>query len=50
MNAFSSGYTSRFYDAVNLIHDVIRIAHAFPYTAKFMFAGVKNDKTQQIGR
>ena len=35
-----------FYDAVNMIHDVITTANPFPYTAKFMFA--KNDKTQQI--
>ena len=39
-----------FYDAVNIIHDVITTPNPFPYTAKFMFVGVKNDKTQQIRR
>ena len=47
MNAFSAG-TFPFYDAVNMIHDVIRAANPFPYTAKFMFFGVRNNKTQQI--
>ena len=37
-----------FYDAVNMIHDVIRTAYAFQYTTSFMFVGVRNDKTQQI--
>ena len=36
-----------FYDAVNMIHDVISTAYQFPYTAKFMFAGVRNNTTQQ---
>ena len=39
-----------FYDAVNMIYYVIRTANAFPYTAKFMFVGVRNNKTQQIRR
>ena len=39
-----------FYDAVNMIHDVITIADPFPYAAKFMFFGVRNDKTQRIRR
>ena len=39
-----------FYDAVNMIHDVITTANPFPYTAKFMFVGVRNDKTQQMKR
>ena len=26
-----------FYDAVDMIHDVIRTANPFPYSAKFMF-------------
>ena len=30
-----------FYDAVNIIHDVIRTANPFPYTVKFMFVGVR---------
>ena len=36
-----------FYDAVNMIHDVIRTANLYPYTAKFMFVGVGNNRTQQ---
>ena len=39
-----------FYDAVNVIHDVITTASLFPYTAKFMFVGIRNNKTQQIIR
>ena len=39
-----------FYDAVNMIHDVIRAANPFPYTAKFMFVAFTNDKTQRIRR
>ena len=37
-----------FYDVVNVIHDVITTAGPFPYTAKFVFVGVRNNKTQQI--
>ena len=33
-----------FYDAVKVIHDVITKANPFPYTAKFMFVGVRNNK------
>ena len=29
-----------FYDAVNIIHDVITTRNPFPYTAKFMFVSV----------
>ena len=39
-----------FYDAVNVIHDVIKTANPFPYFAKFKFVGVRNNKTQQIRR
>ena len=39
-----------FYDAANMLHDVIRTGYRFPYTAKFMFDCVRNDKTQQIRR
>ena len=39
-----------FYDAVNIIHDVITTRNPFPYTAKFMFDGVRNNETQQIRR
>ena len=35
-----------FYDAVNMIHDVITIANPFPFTAKLMFVAVRNSKTQ----
>ena len=49
MNAFSVGNVT-FYDAVNMIHDVIRTAILFPCTAKLMFVGVRNNKIQQIKR
>ena len=39
-----------FYDAVNMIYDVIKTAGLFPYTAKFMFDCVINNKTQQMKR
>ena len=38
------------YDAVSIIHDVITIRNPFPYTAKVMFVGVRNNETQQIRR
>ena len=38
----------KFYDTVNMIHDVITTAKPFPYTGKFMFDGVSNNKTQQM--
>ena len=49
MNAFSAGKRHVF-NAANVMHDVIRTANSFPYTysAKSMFAGVKNNRTQQI--
>ena len=34
--------------AVSMIHDVIITANPFPYTAKFMFVGVRNNKTQPV--
>ena len=37
-----------FYDAVNMIHDVITTANLFPDTAKFMFDGVRNNKCEQL--
>ena len=39
-----------FYDAVNMIQDVITTVNPFPNTAKFMFVGVRNNKTQQVRR
>ena len=39
-----------FYDAVNIIHDIIEKVNQFPYTAKLMFVGVRNNKTQQTKR
>ena len=30
-----------FYDVVNVTHDVITTRNPFPYTAKFMFVGVR---------
>ena len=37
-----------FYDAVNMIHDVIRTVNPELYIAKFVCVGVRNHKTQQI--
>ena len=37
-----------FYDAVNMIHDVITTANPFPYTAKFMFDDVKITKLNKL--
>ena len=39
-----------FYDAVNMTRDVMTTANPFLYTAKFIFVGVSNNKTQQIRR
>ena len=39
-----------FYDAVNMIDDVIATANPFPYIAKFMFVSLRNNKTQHIRR
>ena len=33
-----------------MIHDVITTPNPFSYTTKFMFVGVRNNKTQQIIR
>ena len=37
-----------FYDVVNMIHDVIRTADLFPYTAKFMFVRDGINETQTM--
>ena len=37
-----------FYNAVNMIPDIITTANPFPYTAKFMVVGFRNNKTQQV--
>ena len=39
-----------FYDAVNMIHDVVATVNPFPYTAKFMFVSERKNKNQQIRR
>ena len=50
-----------FYDAVNMMHDVISTPDPIPYTGscifmfvglrhKFMFVGLRHNKTQQIRR
>ena len=39
-----------FNGVVNMIHDVITTANPFPYTAKFMFVGVRNNTSEQIKR
>ena len=43
MNAFLRVNVT-FYDAVNMIHDVITMPDPFPYTAKFMSVGVRHNK------
>ena len=37
-----------FYDAVNMIRDVISTANPFPDTAKFMFVCARNNRSQQV--
>ena len=39
-----------FYEAVNMIHDVITISNLFTYTAKSILGGARNNKTQQLRR
>ena len=39
-----------FYDAVKMIHDVITTAKLCPYTPKFIFVGVRNNKIHQTRR
>ena len=38
----------RFHDTADMLNVVITTANLFPSTAKFMFVGVKNNKTQQV--
>ena len=38
------------HDAVNMIYDVITTANPFPYTAKFMFVDVRDNKNQHTRR
>ena len=47
MNAHFAGNVT-FYDAVNIIHDVITTPNPFPYTAKFMFVVVRNSSNQTL--
>ena len=42
------GVNVTFYDAVNVIYDVITTVNPFPYIAKLMFVGVRDNKTEQI--
>ena len=50
MTTFSaSSLNVAFYDKVNMINGVITTPNPSPYTAKFMFVGVRNNKSQQIG-
>ena len=37
-----------FYDTVNMTNDVISKANPFPDAARFLFVGVRNNKTQQV--
>ena len=39
-----------FYDAINIIHDVIITPNPYQYTAKFVFLGVRMNKDQQMQR
>ena len=39
-----------FYDAVIMINAIITTPDPFPYTAKFMFVGVRHNKMHQIRR
>ena len=39
-----------FYDAVNMVHDVITAANLFSYPAKFVSDCFRNNKTQQMKR
>ena len=50
MNTFFLQVNVTFYDAVNMIHDVITTPDSFPYTDTFMVVGVRHNKTQQIRR
>ena len=36
-----------FYDAVGMVHDVIRTTNPFLYTAKFVFVSVRKNKTRK---
>ena len=36
------------YMSVNMIHEVISTANPFPDTARFMFVGVRHNKTQLV--
>ena len=47
MNAFL-WVNVMFYDAVNMIHEVITTGNPFPDITRFMFVCVRNNKTQQV--
>ena len=36
------------YNAVNMIHDVLTTTNPFPYTTKFIFVDVRNNKTKEV--
>ena len=38
------------FSAVNMNHNIITATNPFPYTAKFMFVGIRYNKTEQIIR
>ena len=51
MNIFRTCWLNvAFYDAVNIIHDVIITPNPFPYTAKFVFVGVRINKFKKMRR
>ena len=37
-----------YYNVVNVIHDVITTSNPIPYSAKSLFVGVTNNKTQTL--
>ena len=37
-----------FYDTVKVIHDAITTANPFPFTAKFIFVGNRNNKLNKL--
>ena len=47
MNAFSAVNVT-FYEALIMIHDVIKKANPFPYSAKFMFISITNSTNQTL--
>ena len=49
MNEFSAGKVT-FYDAINIIHDVVITPNPYLHTAKFVIVDVRINKNQQMRR